>query len=133
MVMFMLGPDADDATIDRHACAYILYLFGWILFPDKSGDSVQLIYLPLLRDLRRVVEHSRGSAILAYLYCNLCRASRKGTKDIGGCLLRLQIWLWEHIHIERPIIRMVRPQGRHVQFDEANDLDPGLGFKASTW
>ena len=35
----VLRPDADEATIERHARAYILYLFGCILFPDKSRDS----------------------------------------------------------------------------------------------
>ncbi|XP_057543349.1 protein MAIN-LIKE 2-like [Amaranthus tricolor] len=46
----------DDVTVDRHARAYILYLFGCILFQNESGDSVQLIYLPLLEDLERVDE-----------------------------------------------------------------------------
>ena len=68
--------DADDITVDRHARAYILYVFRCILFQDKSGNSVQLIYLPLLGDLERVDEYSRGSATLAYLHRNLCRASR---------------------------------------------------------
>ena len=82
----MLEDDADDIAFKRHARAYILYLFGCILFPDKSGDSVQLIYLPLLGDLERVDEYSWGSATFAYLYHNLCQASRKGAKVIGGCL-----------------------------------------------
>ncbi|XP_057521625.1 serine/threonine-protein phosphatase 7 long form homolog [Amaranthus tricolor] len=82
----VLEDDADDVTVERHARAYILYLFGCILFPDKSGDSVQLIYLPLLGDLERVDEYSWGSATFAYLYHNLCQASRKGAKVIGGCL-----------------------------------------------
>ena len=122
-----LEDDADDITVDRHARAYILYLFGCILFPDKSGDSVQLIYLPLLGDLERVDEYSWGSATLAYLYRNLCRASRKGAKDIGGCLMLLQIWSWEHIHIGRPIIRTFRPAGKHNQEDDAKDFEPVLG------
>jgi mobile domain-containing protein len=123
----VLEADADDVTVERHARAYILYLFGCILFPDKSGDSVQLIYLPLLRDLGRVAEYNWGSATLAYLYCHLCRASRKGAKDIGGCLLLLQIWSWEHIHIGRPEIRMVRHIGEHAQVDNADDFEPILG------
>ena len=123
----VLEDDADDVTVDRHARAYILYLFGCILFPDNSGDSVQLIYLPLLGDLERVDEYSWGSATLAYLYHNLCRASRKGAKDIGDCLMLLQIWSWEHIHIGRPIIRTIRPDGQHDQEDDADDFEPVLG------
>ncbi|XP_057517863.1 serine/threonine-protein phosphatase 7 long form homolog [Amaranthus tricolor] len=68
-----------------------------------------------------------GSATLAYLYRNLCRASRKGAKDMGGCLMLLQIWSWEHIHIGRPIIRTVRPDGQHDQEDDADDFEPILG------
>ena len=83
-----------------------------------------MIYLPLLRDLRRVADYSWGSATLAYLYRNLFRAFRKGAKAIAGCLLLLQIWSWEHIHIGRQVIRMVRPQ-----FDDVADpnVDPVLG------
>ena len=58
---------------------------------------------------------------------NLCRASRKGAKDIGGCLMLLQIWSWEHIHIGRPIIRTIRPDGQHDQEDDAGDFEPVLG------
>ena len=123
----VLEDDVNDVTVERHARAYILYLFGCILFPDKSGDSVQLIYLSLLGDLERVDEYSWGSATLAFLYRNLCRASSKGAKDIGGCLLLLQIWSWEHIHIERPIIRTIRPAGQHDQDDDAEDFEPVLG------
>ena len=123
----VLEDNADDITVESHACAYILYLFGCILFPDKSGDSVQLIYLPLVGDLERVDEYSWGSATLAYLYRNLCRASRKGPKDIGGCLLLLQIWSWEHIHIEMPIIRTIRPVGQHDPDDDAEDYESVLG------
>ncbi|XP_057548218.1 serine/threonine-protein phosphatase 7 long form homolog [Amaranthus tricolor] len=119
----VLEDDADDVTVERHACAYILYLFGCIMFPDKSGDSVQLMYLPQLGDLEWVDEYSWGSATLAYLYRNLCRASREDAKDIGGCLL-LQKWFWEHIHIGRPIIRTIRPAGQQDQDDDAEDYEP---------
>ena len=54
----VLEADADDVTVDGNAPAYILYLFGRILFPGKSGDFVQLIFFPLLRDLGRVSEYS---------------------------------------------------------------------------
>ncbi|XP_057527841.1 uncharacterized protein LOC130806685 [Amaranthus tricolor] len=70
---------------------------------------------------------SWGSVALAYPYRNLCRASRKGAKDIGGCLMLLQIWSWEHIYIGRPIIRTIRPDGQHDQEDDADDFEPVLG------
>ncbi|XP_057533750.1 serine/threonine-protein phosphatase 7 long form homolog isoform X2 [Amaranthus tricolor] len=39
----------------------------------------------------------------------------------------LQIWSWEHIHIGRPIIRTIRPDGQHDQEDDADDFEPVLG------
>ena len=31
--------DADDATVARHLEAYILWMFGWIMFCSSQGDS----------------------------------------------------------------------------------------------
>ncbi|XP_057543971.1 protein MAIN-LIKE 1-like [Amaranthus tricolor] len=65
----VLEDNADDITVERYAHGYILYLFGCILFPDKSGDLVQLIYLPLLEDLERLNEYSWGNMVMgAYSY-----------------------------------------------------------------
>ncbi|XP_057521388.1 serine/threonine-protein phosphatase 7 long form homolog [Amaranthus tricolor] len=38
----------------------------------------------------------------------------------------LQIWSWEHIHIGRPIIWTIRPDGQHDQEDNADDFEPVL-------
>ncbi|KAL2941118.1 Serine/threonine-protein phosphatase 7 long form-like protein [Bienertia sinuspersici] len=46
-----LPADADDETVQRFSRAYILMLMGAVLFPNKIGDIVSLLYLPLLRDL----------------------------------------------------------------------------------
>lgn len=103
-----LPADADDTTVQYHARAYLLTLMGDVLFADKSGKSVHLMYLSLLSDLDAVHEYSWGSATLGFLYRNLCRASRLGTMDIGGALILLQWWSWERIHIGRPVIGSVR-------------------------
>ncbi|XP_074266251.1 serine/threonine-protein phosphatase 7 long form homolog [Silene latifolia] len=75
-----------------------------IMFPDKSGNDIQVIYLPLLRDLSNLDNYSWGSAVLATLYRNLCRASNVKSKDIGGPLVLLQLWAWERISIGRPTL-----------------------------
>ena len=31
--------DVDDGTVARHLEAYILWLFGWIIFYSSQGDS----------------------------------------------------------------------------------------------
>ena len=45
-------------------------------------------------DLRNPEMYSWGSACLAWLYRELCRASDRGTSKIGGCLLLVQYWVW---------------------------------------
>nr|POF27679.1 serine/threonine-protein phosphatase 7 long form like [Quercus suber] len=44
----------------------------------------------------------RQSAVLAYLYRELCRASKAGANEIAGPLILLQLWAWERLHIGRP-------------------------------
>ena len=31
--------DADDFTVARHFEAYLLWLFGWVMFCSSQGDS----------------------------------------------------------------------------------------------
>ncbi|XP_057247905.1 protein MAIN-LIKE 2-like [Beta vulgaris subsp. vulgaris] len=109
---------------------------GSILFADKSGDAVQVLYLPLLADLDVAGTYSWGSATLAYLYRQLCRASHRGARELGGPVLLLQIWAWEHIHIGRPRISRVRDPP--PQFDEAVPIlgsqhVPGIDPLAVSW
>ena len=43
-----LPEGADEFTIERYAKAYIFYLLGAVLFADKTGNQVQILYLTLL-------------------------------------------------------------------------------------
>uniref|UniRef100_A0A5B6ZKM0 Aminotransferase-like plant mobile domain-containing protein n=1 Tax=Davidia involucrata TaxID=16924 RepID=A0A5B6ZKM0_DAVIN len=96
-----LAEDADDEAVRRHARAYILQLIGGSLFADKSGNMVKLMYLSLLRDLEVTGRFSWGSAILACLYRNMCRATKPRAVDISGPLIVLQLWAWERLaHIQ---------------------------------
>lgn len=98
----------NEIVLHRYVRAYLLYLIGAVLFPDKSGNKVQMLYFPLLIDLTRLHEISWGSGVLAYLYRNLCTASKKGVTQIAGPLLLLQFWSWERISIGRPkIVRAI--------------------------
>ena len=42
------APDANEATLERSACGFILALMGSFLFADKKGVHVLLCFLPLL-------------------------------------------------------------------------------------
>lgn len=45
-----LPPNAGEEQVLRHARAYVLHLFGAVLFPDAAGDMASWMFLPLLRD-----------------------------------------------------------------------------------
>ncbi|CAH9068228.1 unnamed protein product [Cuscuta epithymum] len=81
-----------------------MMMMGASIFADKSGNEVQVLHLPLLERFDAATQFSWGSATLAYLYKQLCRGCQRGSTELGGFLLLLQIWSWEYIHIGRPII-----------------------------
>ncbi|KAL0350520.1 UNVERIFIED_CONTAM: protein MAINTENANCE OF MERISTEMS [Sesamum radiatum] len=65
--------------------------------PDSSGNLVSLLYLAKLEDIVAARNYSWGSAVLAFLYRELCNASEKGKAAIGGALQLVQIWAWSRI------------------------------------
>ncbi|KAH1082742.1 hypothetical protein J1N35_022503 [Gossypium stocksii] len=46
--------------------------------PNNTSNRVHLKYLPLLEDFYRAGSYSWGSAVLAALYYELCRATEHG-------------------------------------------------------
>ncbi|GAV82281.1 LOW QUALITY PROTEIN: PMD domain-containing protein, partial [Cephalotus follicularis] len=80
---------------ERHVRAYILCLLGSILFPDSSGDTMPLMFLPMLTDLYDVDTYIWGSGTLAWLYRSLCKACHRGVSQIGDNLLLLQYPLFD--------------------------------------
>ncbi|KAF1868525.1 hypothetical protein Lal_00008334 [Lupinus albus] len=98
-----LPQDADEEVVEQHAITFILRMIGGFLMPDISVSRVHLMYLPLLDDLLETFEYSWGSAVLVCLYRGLCRAVIvKEQKEVGGCLLLLQSWAYDHIPILAP-------------------------------
>ena len=84
------APDADEVTLERSACGFILALMGSCLFVDKKGVRVHLCFLPLLRDLTHTATYSWGGAVLAHTYRELCRASVDRRHEISGCITLIQ-------------------------------------------
>ena len=99
-----IPPGADEIVLQRHARAYILRLIGGMLFPDKSGRYVHLMYLPLLEDLTAAGQYSWGSACLAYLYRELCKATNYDTREIGGASILVQMWAWDRFPLLAPTL-----------------------------
>jgi len=102
--------DADDATVARHLEAYLLWLFGWVLFCSSQGDSCPKQLVPLASSiadapLHEVPQFSWASAILAATYRGLCTGVTKVIAEepiFVGCPLLLQLWSYERFPVGRP-------------------------------
>ena len=102
--------DADEDAVRTHFVAYLLYLFGYVLFPSTTGDSVQPSYIPLAESLAdgwpgQQPQYSWGSAVLSSTYRGLCDASQRTAASepiLAACYLLLQLWSWEHCPVGRP-------------------------------
>jgi hypothetical protein len=99
-----LPEEADEITAQRYARAYVMYVFGKVLFADSGGSDVSWMFLPLLRDWDEAGRYSWGSAGLAWLYRQLDEACRRtsSTSNMGGCVLAFQVWSWERLPMGRP-------------------------------
>lgn len=100
--------------------AYLLFLFGWALFPTTQGDWVYPSFIHIAESLvdaepGEMPQYSFGSAILCATYRGLCDASQRSTGEspvLAVCYVLLQLWSWEHFPVGRPMIRVpVHPYG----------------------
>ena len=64
------------------------------MFMDKSADWVSLLTLLLFNPISNAKQYSRGSVALAWLYRQLCSASKRDAMQIGGALLLVQLWAY---------------------------------------
>ncbi|CAN1851704.1 Protein MAIN-LIKE 1, partial [Linum perenne] len=93
------GASADVITC--YARAYAWVLVGAVLLADQSGDLISVHLLRLLSESGDAGSFSWGSAVLAWLYKAMGRAafftgaSQKGTSDIGGFTMLVQLWALE--------------------------------------
>lgn len=102
--------DADEDTVARHLEAYLMWLFGWVMFCSSQGNSMPKHLLPYAREiadapLDDVPQFSWGSAVLAATYRGLCAGCSKVSSSepiFVGCPLLLQLWSWERLPIGRP-------------------------------
>ncbi|CAI9758846.1 unnamed protein product [Fraxinus pennsylvanica] len=90
--------EADDEDFTR---TFLLFTFGTLLFPNSNG-KVDSRFLSLLQDLSKVSQFAWGAAVLEDLFNWLCKRKEKNVQYVGGCLILLQIWLYEHVHVACP-------------------------------
>jgi hypothetical protein len=103
--------NVDADTVQFYYRAWILHMFGCVLFPDATGDCVSWMYIPCLIDWDTTRHYSWASAVLSFLYRQLCEACRRTSSSlsIGGCVYLLQIWMWFRIPVGRPHVFQPRP------------------------
>ena len=89
-----LAADASDEVVQQHARYHLVVWMGALLFMDKSADRVSLITLLLLNPFSNARQYSWGSAALAWLYRQLCSASKKDVMQIGEAHLLVQRWAY---------------------------------------
>nr|XP_023915456.1 serine/threonine-protein phosphatase 7 long form homolog [Quercus suber] len=107
-----LPPNANEIQVHQYARCYILALLGDMVFLDKSGDRVHLMWLEFMQNLHNPRKYSWGSAALSWLYRQLCNASEKKAKQIGGPLILVQLWIFVRFPHMSP--QMVpQPEGVH--------------------
>lgn len=96
--------DADLETVGYYCRAWILHLFGCVLFPDATGDCASWMYIHCLTDWDQAGHYSWASAVLSFLYRQLCEACRRtsASGSLGGCTYLLQLWMWSRLPVGRP-------------------------------
>ncbi|KAH7864252.1 hypothetical protein Vadar_027471 [Vaccinium darrowii] len=83
------------------ARAYLLYLFGASLFPNRQG-MVHLGWLPALEDLETAGRFDWGGAGLCTVYCFLGCVCRGVGTSLGGYWRVLEVWAYEVLGVFAP-------------------------------
>ncbi|KAL0367870.1 UNVERIFIED_CONTAM: protein MAIN-LIKE 2 [Sesamum radiatum] len=96
----------DDSPFEevlQEARVCVMCLICGLLCPDATGNTVSLLYLRHMENIDEESTSNWGTAVLAYLYRELCTASQRGKTNIGGAMQLLQIWAWSRIITLAPI------------------------------
>ncbi|XP_075489396.1 serine/threonine-protein phosphatase 7 long form homolog [Primulina tabacum] len=93
----LINDNSTHVEVERYTRCVALMIIGGCMLPDSDCCSVNLMYLRLLRDTNQVSKYSWGSAVLAFLYRELCTASTIGKGEIAGPIFILQVWALSRI------------------------------------
>lgn len=91
-----MAKSAGDVIVRRHFEAYLLWLFGWVMFLGSHGDNVDkhcVRYTHELADLLvdEIQPYAWGPTVLCVMYrapCDACHHARDSS-ILSGCLLLL--------------------------------------------
>ncbi|MED6118964.1 hypothetical protein PIB30_007854 [Stylosanthes scabra] len=82
----LLLDEANKLEVRRHAQAYIMLLLSIQLFGYKMGARVPVWWIPFGDKLDDLEQYLWGSTAFAWLYMNLCRASKRNVVAVAGPL-----------------------------------------------
>ncbi|KAL0296821.1 UNVERIFIED_CONTAM: protein MAINTENANCE OF MERISTEMS [Sesamum radiatum] len=96
------GKPVSGTDLKRTIVQWQEYCMQYIGFAPEEGalkgsrlqETWYRYYILQLEDIVAAKNYSWGSAVLAFLYRELCNASEKGKAAIGGALQLVQIWTW---------------------------------------
>jgi hypothetical protein len=100
--------DADEQTSNKHLEAYLLWLFGYVMFYGSHGDAVSRFLIPHARRItdatvEEMPQINWDAAALAATYRGMC--TKTGTQSILlRCPLLLHLWSYERLRISRPSV-----------------------------
>ena len=104
-----MAPGAGAVVVRRHFEAYLLWLFGWVMFLGSHGDSVDKHYVRYAHEVANmeideIPSYAWGPAVLCVTYRALCDACHRiqDNSILSGCPLLLQLWSFERFQIGRP-------------------------------
>ncbi|KAK4392808.1 Serine/threonine-protein phosphatase 7 long form [Sesamum angolense] len=131
------GEPVSGTDLERTSVQWQEYCMQYIGFAPEEGalkgsrlgNLVSLLYLAKLEDIVAARNYSWGSAVLAFLYRELCNASEKGKAAIGGALQLVQIWAWSRIIPLYPGLGAPRVHMGPHQIDN-NRVLPGAPYGA---
>jgi len=127
----MLAMDDDEYSVTRSLEAYLLWLFGYIMFNNTHGNSVDRILLPYAREIadgdEDVPPYSWGEAVLAVTYRGLCDVCMKthGNAIQAGCPLLLKLLSYERLAVGQPIVS--HEPYHEAMYDDDEDDRPTMG------
>ena len=123
-------PDQEDWIVRRHLVAYLLWLFGWVMFTGTHTDSIDKHLIQLAEEIadlpiEAIPKYSWGSTVLATTYTGLCDAwTHNGrASSLTGCPLLLMLWAHECIDIGRPQLESYESYGITEMYGD-NVADP---------
>lgn len=82
---------------------FIMILFGHFLFPETTGNTINIMYLSLLRNINKIRTYSYGSTVLSHLYSSLCKNAQKDTCSFYSCAFLLQTRGWSRMLSLAPV------------------------------